>query len=187
MNDDKPALYWGVLSSAVIFGVGFVSGVIFHKIFPHKNSGVADAIARKARVVALRAKNYKHGSTHKMVFVVRTDLGMGKGKIAAQCSHAAVMCYQYATIHDPVNLELWDAVSRAKICLKTDGEDTLLDLYKKAKEKKLVAAYVQDAGHTQVSRFKIYICPYKGNYWVCYLIKGCTWIHYCTGHWTCAI
>jgi peptidyl-tRNA hydrolase, PTH2 family len=30
----------------------------------------------------------------KMVLLVRNDLGMSKGKIAAQCSHAAVGCYQ---------------------------------------------------------------------------------------------
>lgn len=27
-----------------------------------------------------------------MYLIVRTDLKMGKGKIAAQCSHAAVLC-----------------------------------------------------------------------------------------------
>lgn len=28
----------------------------------------------------------------KMVLVVRTDLKMGKGKIASQCCHAAILC-----------------------------------------------------------------------------------------------
>ena len=30
----------------------------------------------------------------KLVFVVRTDVKMQKGKIAAQCCHAAVMTYK---------------------------------------------------------------------------------------------
>nr|CAH0105900.1 unnamed protein product [Daphnia galeata] len=34
------------------------------------------------------------GKTFKLVLVVRNDLKMGKGKIAAQCSHAAVAAYK---------------------------------------------------------------------------------------------
>lgn len=34
---------------------------------------------------------------HKLVLVVRTDLGMGKGKVAAQCGHATLACYKRAT------------------------------------------------------------------------------------------
>ena len=37
----------------------------------------------------------------KMVLVVRQDLGMGKGKIAAQCCHAAVDCVQIAAAKQP--------------------------------------------------------------------------------------
>lgn len=33
---------------------------------------------------------------HKMVLVVRSDLGMGKGKVAAQCGHATLACYKRA-------------------------------------------------------------------------------------------
>lgn len=30
--------------------------------------------------------------TTKMVLIVRNDLKMGKGKIASQCAHAAILC-----------------------------------------------------------------------------------------------
>ena len=36
-----------------------------------------------------------------MVLVVRTDLEMGKGKVAAQCSHATLAAYKMALVHDP--------------------------------------------------------------------------------------
>jgi PTH2 family peptidyl-tRNA hydrolase len=86
-----------------------------------------------------------------MIFVVRTDLGMGKGKIAAQCCHAAVMCYQKAMVMDVENLDLWEATGAAKICLKSDGDETSLrTLEKKARELKIVSAIVRDGGHTQV-------------------------------------
>lgn len=38
---------------------------------------------------------------HKLVLVVRTDLGMGKGKIAAQCGHASLACYKRALKYTP--------------------------------------------------------------------------------------
>ena len=38
---------------------------------------------------------------HKLVLVVRTDLGMGKGKIAAQCGHATLACYKRASRYMP--------------------------------------------------------------------------------------
>lgn len=95
--EDRPVL-WGALGSAVLIGVGFVSGVLYRKFFPSSSGGSAmlDTFSRAARLTAIRAKGL--GRNHKMVFVVRTDLGMGKGKIAAQCCHAAVMCYQKAMV-----------------------------------------------------------------------------------------
>ncbi|PIK56816.1 putative peptidyl-tRNA hydrolase 2, mitochondrial [Apostichopus japonicus] len=41
---------------------------------------------------------------YKMVLVVRQDLKMGKGKVAAQCSHAAVGCYKRAVSEKPDTL-----------------------------------------------------------------------------------
>ena len=38
---------------------------------------------------------------NKMVFAVRSDLGMTKGKVAAQCAHAAVNCYKKALVKTP--------------------------------------------------------------------------------------
>lgn len=88
-----------------------------------------------------------------MVFVVRTDLGMGKGKIAAQCSHAAVMCYQKASVTDVENLNIWEATGCTKICLKAEGDQkSLLEIQRKAKDINVVTAVVRDAGHTQVSK-----------------------------------
>ncbi|ODM91330.1 putative peptidyl-tRNA hydrolase 2 [Orchesella cincta] len=148
--EDKSMFYWG-LGSAVVFGVGFVSGIVYRKIVaPSKSSeAMVDTFARAARLTAIRAKGL--GRNHKMVFVVRTDLGMGKGKIAAQCCHAAVMCYQKAMVMDTANLDLWEATGAAKICLKADGNETnLLELKKKARDLEIMNAVVRDAGHTQV-------------------------------------
>ena len=42
-----------------------------------------------------------------MVMVVRTDLGMGKGKIAAQCSHAAVDLYDMLLERKDPKVKTW--------------------------------------------------------------------------------
>ena len=66
----------------------------------------------------------------KMVLVVRTDLGMTKGKVAAQCAHAAVMCYKkvaflfcgliincllQALADQPKVLSSWETLGQTKV------------------------------------------------------------------------
>lgn len=59
-----------------------------------------------------------HGDgEHKMVLVIRNDLKMGKGKVAAQCAHAAVAGYSAAT-KKPKMLRAWEECGHKKITLK---------------------------------------------------------------------
>jgi PTH2 family peptidyl-tRNA hydrolase len=86
----------------------------------------------------------------KMVLVVRTDLKMGKGKIAAQCSHAAVAAYKKAKFHCSDILKAWEQQGSAKIVTKTESEDNLLTIVATAKSIGLVTSIIQDAGRTQI-------------------------------------
>jgi len=150
--DEKPWSIIGLSANAIIFGVGVISGAFLRKLFSRGSSTGSvsvDTFQRAAKLTALRAQGL--GRNHKMIFVVRTDLQMGKGKIAAQCCHAAVMCYQKAMVMDPENLDLWEATGTAKVCLKADGDEkNLKALEKLARDLKIVTAIVRDAGHTQV-------------------------------------
>lgn len=83
----------------------------------------------------------------KMVLVVRADLGMSKGKIAAQCGHACIAAYERSE-RDAV--ARWKAVGQPKIALKCADEDELLALYTKCRANGIAAAVIRDAGHTQV-------------------------------------
>ena len=87
----------------------------------------------------------------KMVLVVRTDVGMGKGKVAAQCSHAAVMCYKKALREAPDMVERWEGAGVTKVCVKVDSEEALLELAFRAKEAGVVHGVVRDAGRTQIA------------------------------------
>ncbi|KAL4891094.1 peptidyl-tRNA hydrolase PTH2-domain-containing protein [Aspergillus ambiguus] len=89
----------------------------------------------------------------KLVLVVRTDLGMTKGKIAAQCSHATLACYKYLTTYTPNSpiLRRWERQGQAKIALQIKSEEELQLLQAQAMSLGLCARVIQDAGRTQIA------------------------------------
>ncbi|XP_015593499.1 peptidyl-tRNA hydrolase 2, mitochondrial isoform X2 [Cephus cinctus] len=94
---------------------------------------------------------------YKLVLVIRTDLKMGKGKVAAQCAHAAVAAYKAAQKH-PAILKSWEDCGQAKITLKVDNEAALLELAKHARSVGLLTNVVQDAGRTQIASGSRTVC-----------------------------
>src|SRR5690606_31973177 len=76
---------------------------------------------------------------------------MEKGKIAAQCSHAAVSAYKKALKHQPEVLKQWEWQGQPKIVVKVNSEDEMLKIAEDARSKGLITAVIQDAGHTQVA------------------------------------
>lgn len=88
----------------------------------------------------------------KMVFVVRTDLNMKCGKIAAQCAHGAVSLYNSASRSSNGYVNLWLLQGQPKIVLRLDRncEESLNEIYRVAKSKGLNTCLLYDAGKTQV-------------------------------------
>ncbi|KAM0792874.1 hypothetical protein ACM66B_002637 [Microbotryomycetes sp. NB124-2] len=86
----------------------------------------------------------------KLVLVVRTDLGMTKGKIAAQCGHATLACYKSMIKSNPDVVRHWERTGQAKVAVKCESEDDLLMLQATAKSLGVCARSIQDAGRTQV-------------------------------------
>lgn len=91
------------------------------------------------------------GGEFKMVLVVRNDLKMGKGKVAAQCSHAAVSAYKQVLRRNPELLQRWEYCGQPKVVVKAPDEDALIDLLGHAKEVGLSVSLIQDAGRTQIA------------------------------------
>ena len=107
---------------------------------------------------------------NKMVLVIRTDIGMSKGKVAAQCAHAAVSCYKKAMKKTPTLLKQWEIFGQAKVTLKAPDFDTQSDTsYNTESEKQsqgaalealaaeaqslgIVSCIIHDAGRTQIER-----------------------------------
>jgi PTH2 family peptidyl-tRNA hydrolase len=86
----------------------------------------------------------------KQAIAVRTDLKMGKGKVAAQVAHASLSASELARLKKPGWYEGWRDGGQAKIVLKIDSEELLLELFRKAKSSGLPASIVEDRGLTQV-------------------------------------
>lgn len=83
----------------------------------------------------------------KLVIVMRTDLKMGKGKIAAQACHACLGCYKKA---DKEIIKKWEADGQKKVVLKVSSEQELIELYTATKQTNLSCSLITDAGHTQI-------------------------------------
>ncbi|KAM9208751.1 peptidyl-tRNA hydrolase 2, mitochondrial [Dugong dugon] len=88
---------------------------------------------------------------YKMILVVRNDLKMGKGKVAAQCSHAAVSAYKQIQRRNPELLKEWEYCGQPKVVVKAPDEETLVELLTHAKMLGLTVSLIQDAGRTQIA------------------------------------
>ncbi|TQS37940.1 hypothetical protein Golomagni_01566 [Golovinomyces magnicellulatus] len=74
------------------------------------------------------------------------------GKIAAQCSHAALACYKRFLFSNPTSptLRSWERQGQAKITLQVKSEDELISLQAVALSLGIVAEIITDAGRTQI-------------------------------------
>ena len=105
-----------------------------------------------------------------MMIVMRRDLKMRKGKIAAQAGHASVEAILMALsregrLEDLVMTEYgmslrktekaetplseWFEYGCAKICVYVDSEEELMAVAAKAEEKRVLCAVITDAGMTE--------------------------------------
>jgi peptidyl-tRNA hydrolase, PTH2 family len=85
----------------------------------------------------------------KLTLVVRSDLAMGRGKIAAQASHAAVAAV-LAGLGSP-DFRSWLRDGQPKVVLKAGSEDELYAIAAQADDAGLPVQVIHDAGRTQVA------------------------------------
>lgn len=87
---------------------------------------------------------------YKQVIVVRADLALGRGKTAAQASHASLSAYFKVLKKEPKVAERWMDEGQKKIVVKVADEKELLDYFDQAKIAGIPCELIHDAGHTQV-------------------------------------
>ena len=85
---------------------------------------------------------------NKQVILVRQDLKLPKGKLAAQAAHASVE----AVLRSEDNLvKKWRLEGMAKIVVKVKDEAELIKYFQQAKDEGLVASLITDAGKTVIA------------------------------------
>ena len=92
------------------------------------------------------ASDHLISSGYKMVLVVRADLKIRKGKLAAQCSHATVKSYKVALKQtDEVDtLESWEYSGQANVTVKCKDEAQLIALSNLAAILRIPFSLVED-------------------------------------------
>jgi PTH2 family peptidyl-tRNA hydrolase len=87
---------------------------------------------------------------YKQVIALRTDLGMSRGKIAAQAGHAAVSAAEKTRKKRPKWWSAWLNEGQCKVAVRVDSEEELLELERKAKQLQLPSALITDRGLTEL-------------------------------------
>jgi peptidyl-tRNA hydrolase, PTH2 family len=86
----------------------------------------------------------------KQVIVVRRDVNMGTGKVAAQVAHAAVMGAEKVKAYRREWFNAWFAAGQAKIVVKVKNIEELMNVRMLAEKLNLPVVQVQDSGLTQI-------------------------------------
>jgi PTH2 family peptidyl-tRNA hydrolase len=122
----------------------------------------------------------------KQVIVIRKDLKMRKGKIAAQAAHAAMKVLldrmkvqEYAkestvwegcmvwhmTVFESEPMHMWLKGQFTKIVVYVENEKELFDLKEKAEDAGLLTALITDAGRTEFHGKRTNTCIAIGPAW----------------------
>ena len=94
----------------------------------------------------------------KMVIIVRNDLNMSKGKIAAQVGHTVISTYQKSLKMDNKYLKKWETFGQKKIVLKVESKEEIIKIYNQFKEKNIPCSIIRDAGRTEIEPNTITVC-----------------------------
>lgn len=133
-------------------GIGLLTSFLYRQ---RKVASLSPGKMRVFSSISKKTSRKRVTEPLKIVLAVRQDLKMGKGKVAAQCCHAAVACVQSS---DEYYLREWENRGAAKIALKAPDEDTIQNVANAARRAGLNYYVVRDAGRTQIAAGSITVC-----------------------------
>lgn len=117
------------------------------KLMPQTNEG------KKDQLTSMMEQHLNNVTMEelKLTLIIRTDLKMTTGKIAAQCSHATLGAYRTANSCNSVRLFNWLSSGEKIVCLRCSSDSELELLKLSAEAVGLSTYFVRDAGKTQVA------------------------------------
>ncbi len=92
----------------------------------------------------------KNSDGCKLVIIVRNDVKMTKGKIAAQAGHAAVNCAFASKKKYPTKFNEWYDSGQTKVVLKVNSLSELYECKAIAEAQGVTCSLITDAGRTQI-------------------------------------
>jgi PTH2 family peptidyl-tRNA hydrolase len=86
----------------------------------------------------------------KQSIIVRMDLGMSVGKLAAQVAHASISSFLIVKEKIPEIVDLWLKTGQKKVVLKVPDKTMLMDSYFKARRLNIPCELIKDMGLTEL-------------------------------------
>lgn len=87
----------------------------------------------------------------KQIIVLRKDLRLGKGKLAAHAAHASLAAYRKVVEKYPGIVKEWMAGGEKKVVVGIGSEKELLELFEEVKRRGIPCELIRDAGLTQIA------------------------------------
>ncbi|KAI4840656.1 peptidyl-tRNA hydrolase 2 [Plasmodium brasilianum] len=155
LSNLKNDRYDSTLTMFFTFICGFLLGILIKYLKEIKRS------ALKVKETCLNIDSI-YNLECKMVFCVRTDIKMNKGKICSQCCHACLSVYEKMLkrknqLKNSGNsqsaltyFDVWKKTGQKKIVLKISSAEEMYEIERKAKMKNLITSIIIDAGRTQI-------------------------------------
>lgn len=149
--DDWPSREGAGLIAGLILGAA--CGPLLTRLFRHLNPSSSDHLYDSDSDSDGGTVPPPPSTPHKLVLCVRTDLGMTKGKIGAQCGHAALLAYKTSkrTPAGRAALREWEAGAQPKIALQIGSASQANALAAEAARAGVPSVSVHDAGRTQIA------------------------------------
>jgi len=87
---------------------------------------------------------------YKQAIVVRNDLKMQKGKIAAQVAHASLTSAEQTKKEKPELFRKWWERGQKKVVLKVNSLDAIFEITEIAERNNIIFSIIEDKGLTQI-------------------------------------